>query len=211
MVDGVLGERSRQEYLEFLRAKVNAAAIEFHEAAAESRERQEVSNADSADDADRADGPELVPADEHFKLTHHRAPAIDQPPLSSLEIPRALPAFTGPSKSAVVDTILGSLRQWLPISNRRSRDLKRVEAWALFRFTGFGTRMIARLLKTTVAEIDEAIRSVRALREKERGARLPLPLEQLHLVRRRRQRPGRRHAPPGISRPVASGGSRRGA
>jgi hypothetical protein len=40
-VDGVLGGRSREEYLEFLRAKVNSAAIEFHEAAAESRERRE--------------------------------------------------------------------------------------------------------------------------------------------------------------------------
>ena len=169
VVDGVLGERSRDEYLELLQAKVNVAAIEFHEASAESRARQEGSNADDADDADRADGVEVVPADEHSKLTHDRAPRIDPALLSSPDIPRALPAFKGLSKSAVVDTILGSLRQWLPVSRKRSRELKRVEAWALFRFTGFGTRKIARLLKTTVAKVDEAIRSVRALREKERA------------------------------------------
>ncbi|MBK6315124.1 MAG: hypothetical protein IPF53_12610 [Blastocatellia bacterium] len=57
----------------------------------------------------------------------------------------------------------------MPISGKRSRELRQVEAWALFRFTGFGTSKIARLLKTTVAEVDEAIRSVRALREKERA------------------------------------------
>ncbi|MBK6315123.1 MAG: transposase [Blastocatellia bacterium] len=33
VVDGVLGGRSREEYLGFLRAKVNVAAMEFHEAA----------------------------------------------------------------------------------------------------------------------------------------------------------------------------------
>ncbi|MCC6744547.1 MAG: hypothetical protein IT175_11860 [Acidobacteria bacterium] len=44
-----------------------------------------------------------------------------------------------------------------------------MEAWALFRFTGFGVRKIARLLKTTVAEIEEAIRAVRALRLEERA------------------------------------------
>lgn len=88
---------------------------------------------------------------------------------NSPDIPRALPAFTGMSKSEVVGRILGSLGQWLPVSSKLSRELRQVEAWALFRFTGFGTGKIARLLETTVAEVDEAIRSVRALREKERA------------------------------------------
>ena len=88
---------------------------------------------------------------------------------NSPDIPHALPAFTGMSKSEVVGRILGSLGQWLPVSSKPSRELQQVEAWALFRFTGFGTSKIARLLETTVAEVDEAIRSVRALREKERA------------------------------------------
>lgn len=169
VVEGVVGERSPKEYLEFLRARVNVAAIEFHEAAAESRERIEASNADVEDGADLADGFEVVPAGEHFKLTRDRASRTDPSPLPSPDIPRALTAFTGLTKSAVVDTILGSLGQWLPVSGKRSGKLKRVEAWALFRFTGFGTQEIARLLETTVAEVEEAIRSVRALREKERA------------------------------------------
>lgn len=75
----------------------------------------------------------------------------------------------GPSKSAVVARILGSLGKWLIVSGKRSRQLQQIEAWALFRLTGFGTGKIARLLKTTVTEVDEAIRSVRALREKEQA------------------------------------------
>lgn len=169
VVDGALGDRSREEYLEFLRAKVNVAAIDFHEEAAEARERQEAGNAGLSDVIEPSDGVEVVPVDEHFKLTHDRSPRIDPPSSLSPDIPRALPTFTGLSKSAVVDTILGSLGQWLPVSSKGSRELKRVEAWALFRFTRFGTRKIARLLMTTVVEVEEAIRSVRSLREKERA------------------------------------------
>ena len=77
-----------------------------------------------------------------------------------------VPLYT---ESVPFNTILGSLGQWLPVSGKRSGKLKRVEAWALFRFTGFGTKKIARLLETTVAEVEEAIRSVRALRNKERA------------------------------------------
>ncbi len=167
VVDGVLGARSRVEYLEFLRAKVNVAAIEFHEAVAESRERQE-SNADSADEADLMDQKEMqIRSASSARSARFAMPSA--PRFPSPDIPRVLHAFTGLSRSAVVDTILGSLQQWLPVSSERSRELKRVEAWALFRFTGYGTRKIARLLKTTVAKVDEAIRSVRALREKERA------------------------------------------
>ena len=167
VVDGVLGERSREEYLAFLRAKVHLAAGEFHEAAAESRERLE-SNADSADEADLADQMEKqIRSASSARSARSALPSA--PRLPSPDIPRALPAFKGLSKSAVVETILGSLQQWLPVSSKRSRELKRVEAWALFRFTGFGTRKIARLLRTTVDEVDEAIRSVRMLREKERA------------------------------------------
>jgi len=75
----------------------------------------------------------------------------------------------GHSKSAVVAWTLGSLGKWLPLSGKRIRQLQQIEARALFRFAGFGTSKIARLLKTTVTEVDEAIRSVRALREKEQA------------------------------------------
>ena len=167
VVDGVLGGRSREEYLAFLRAKVSVAAVEFREAAAESRERQQAGGADETDAAKEADRVvELT--DGHF-VTHDRASRIDPPPPSSPAIPRALPAFTGLSKSDVVRKILGSLGQWLPVSGKRSRVMKRVEAWALYRFTGFGVRTIARLLRTTVSKVEEAIRSVRALRLKERA------------------------------------------
>jgi len=129
---------------------------------------REAGNADSVDGTAKQERVEVAPAGEHFKLAHDRASRIDLPRPPSPDIPRALPAFTGLSKSAVVDTILGSLRQWLPVSGKRSRELKRVEAWALFRFTGFGTRKFAGLL-TTVEELAEAVRSVRALCEKERA------------------------------------------
>ena len=36
------------------------------------------------------------------------------------------------------------LGQWLPVSGKRSRELRQVEAWALYRFTGLGMRKIAR-------------------------------------------------------------------
>ena len=168
VVDGVLGGRSREEYLEFLRAKVNFAAMEFHEAAAESLDRLERGNADWADDADSADQTqkEIRSA---ASARSAKSALLLSPRLFSPDIPRALPVFEGLSKSAVVGKILGSLEQWLPVSSKRSQELRQVEAWALFRFTGFGTSKIARLLKTTVAEIDEAIRSVRTLREKERA------------------------------------------
>ena len=174
VVDGVLGGRSREEYLEHLRAKANVAAIEFHEAEAESRERQKEINAELAEGADHVDQPDekgLAESIVRFAASARSAKSamISPPQLSSLDIPRALPGFTGLSKSTVVDAILGSLYQWLPVSSKRSRKLKQVEAWALFRFTGFDTHKIARLLKTTVREVEESIRFVRAMREKERA------------------------------------------
>ena len=168
VVDGVLGGRSREEYLEFLRAKVNIAAIEFREAVTESRERLESGGADRVDDADDADQNQLPIRSAASAQSANSALLLPGVP-NSPDIPRALPAFTGMSKSEVVGRILGSLGQWLPVSSKLSRELQQVEAWALFRFTGFGTGKIARLLETTVAEVDEAIRSIRALREKERA------------------------------------------
>ena len=168
VVDGVLGGRSRDAYLQVLRAKVNIAAVEFREAAAQSREKQEAGNADVTAVATNADRVvELT--DRQFRSTRDRASRIDPPTLSSPAIPRALPAFTGLSKSAVVESILGSLHQWLPVSGKRRREYRQLEAWALYRFTGFGVRKIARLLKTTVAEVEKAIRAVRAMRLKERA------------------------------------------
>jgi len=169
VVDGVLGGRSRDAYLQVLRAKVNIAAVEFREAAAESREKQEAGSAGSAGISEVAEGVEVIPVDEQFRLILERAPRIEPLELSVPEIPRALPAFRGLSKSAVVDTILGSLHQWLPVSGKRRREYRQLEAWALYRFTGFGMRKIARLLKTTVAAAEKAIRTVRALRLKERA------------------------------------------
>ncbi|MBK6426595.1 MAG: transposase [Blastocatellia bacterium] len=165
VVDGVLGGRSREEYLDHLRAKMNAAAIEFHEAEADSRERQKESNADMADGADRLD-----PTEAHIGSAASAKSALLSPlRLSSLDIPRAAPQFTGLSKTVAIDAILGKLSQWLPVPGKRRSEVRQVEAWALFRFTGFGMRKIARLLRTTVDEVEEAIRSVRALREKERA------------------------------------------
>ena len=189
VVDGVLGGRSREEYLAFLRAKVSVAAVEFREAAAESRERIAAGSAVPADGAVPVDG--AVPADQAGRTEQAcladrdglaeriagsapsaRGAGSAASPASAalpLEIPRALPAFKGLSKTAVIGTILGKLGQWLPVAGKRSRELKRVEAWALYRFTGFGVRTIARLLRTTVSKVEEAIRSVRALRLKERA------------------------------------------
>ena len=168
VVDGALSWRSREEYLGFLRAKVNVAATEFHEAEAESREKFEPGNADEAGPADQTR--EQVGSAAFVRSAKSAGSALPSAPVySSPNIPRALPVFAGLSKSAVVGKILGSLGQWLPVSSKRSRELRQVKAWVLFRFTGFGTSKIARLLKTTVAEVDEAIRSVRALREKEQA------------------------------------------
>ena len=55
------------------------------------------------------------------------------------------------------------------MAGKRRSDLQQIEAWALYRFTEFGMRKIAKLLRTSVGEVEEAIRSVRALREKERA------------------------------------------
>ena len=101
VVDGVLGGRSRAEYLEFLRAKVKVAAVEFHEAAAESREKIDTGNADVADDADSANQKQMQIRS--AASARSAKSAMRPPPLrSSPDIPRALSVFAGLSKSDVV-------------------------------------------------------------------------------------------------------------
>ena len=66
---------------------MNAAAIEFHEAEADSRERQKESNADMADGADRLD-----PTEAHIGSAASAKSALLSPlRLSSLDIPCAAP------------------------------------------------------------------------------------------------------------------------
>ena len=136
--------------------------------------------------------------------------------ISALDIPHAVPVFTGLSKTTGVDAILGKPSQWPPSAGGRQRDMQQVEAWALYRFTRFGMRKLARLLRLTVGEVKEAIRSIRVLREKEcawfrairnaggrsRGVSLPRPSAIA-------TQPAVSCKPPNILRPALSRSSRR--
>jgi len=150
-VESVLGGRTREEYLAHLLAKVGVEKSELHDA------RQE---ADSA----RTGVVDSEPASEYCRSV----PCVSSP-LSVDGIPRLLGEYAGLAKQAAVDRILSTVCDWQPVGNKKRRELRDAEIWALWRFTSHSVRKIAKIARLKADKVDRAIRRVRALRLKERA------------------------------------------
>lgn len=149
-VEAVLGDRTREEYLAHLLEKVGVEKAELHDA------RQEAESARTGVDAART-------AESYGTV----------PPVSSASsadgIPRLLGEYGGLAKQAAVERILATVCDWQPIGNKKRRELRDAEIWALWRFTNYSVRKIAKIVRATSGEVDRTITRVRALRLKERA------------------------------------------
>lgn len=151
-VEAVLGDRTRDEYLAHLLARVGVEKAELHDA-------REATAEELGTQAPERPAQSLRPPDSISSV-------------SSVEvdgIPRLLEAFNGLAKNSAVDRIVCTVRDWLPAGGKNRRELRDAEIWALWRFASHSVHKIARIVRVTADEVDRAIRRVRALRLKERA------------------------------------------
>lgn len=148
-VEAVLGDRTRDEYLAHLLAKVGVEKAELQEA------REAMLEDPGTREPDK-------PAQTLRSLQSVSSVDVDG-------MPRLLGAFNGLAKNAAVDRIVCTVRDWLPVGGKNRRELCDAEIWALWRFTSHSVRKIAKLVRVTTDEVDKAVRRVRALQLKERA------------------------------------------
>ena len=124
----MLGDRSRDDYLAHLLAKVGVEKAELHNA------RQGAGSARSSEGAVRtAENCRTVPS-----VTS----------VSSADgIPKLLGEFAGLTKQAAVDRILSTVCDWQPVGNKTRRELRDAEIWALWRFTSHSVRKISKIAR----------------------------------------------------------------
>lgn len=152
-VEGVLGDRSRPEYLAELSAKVGVAKEQMLNA------RKSDHNALNRVEKTRTE-----------TMKPERATTASKLPTSNRPVdglPRLMPAFDGLTSQNTADRILKIVVEWLPCGKPRRRELRDLEIWAFWRFTSHSIRKLASLVGTSTGEVERALRRVRIRRVNE--------------------------------------------
>lgn len=163
--EGVLGNRSRLEYLAHLQSKSGTAKTEMLDARIVD-EQAAMRNAPAriapvSADTYRSSSASLL------KQTDQSSPRTSR--LTCDAIPLMLATFTGLTSKSAVERIRMAVSDWIPDGERRRRESRDLEIWALWRFTSFSARRLASLVGTSGAEVERALRRVRVRRVNERA------------------------------------------